>query len=377
MRLILPILFVTTEPLDFELYADQLDLFSCETAFALAATLNLLKDRLPAKIQEQIQLQIQRRIFSPWLNEEQKFFFEHYPNNWASVCSSSIGGAALYLLEDSKYIELRRIAMEMKLKIIDKEHNTKITSISGNITNLVYTAPYEEGDIICLEVDRENCYCEIQLDEAMLPATIFLKSKVLYFLIPFGDKRFSLSPKAFSGSKHLLSAGFISTEEVGLRQNLAKNPYDGFMSQGIFPHAYANIETRNEAVFAARNAIDGIYANESHGNYPYGSWGINQQEDAQWTLDFGRNVLIDELRITLRSDFPHDSYWERASVEFSDGSLETLRFIKTDQPQIFKLQPRQVTCLILKDLVKYKGDTSPFPALTQFEAWGTDIILND
>lgn len=86
--------------LPFERYADQLDLFSCETAFALAETRHLLKDRLPDMIQQQIQLQIERRVFAPWLNPDRKFFFEGYPNNWASVCPSCIGGAALYLVDD-------------------------------------------------------------------------------------------------------------------------------------------------------------------------------------------------------------------------------------------------------------------------------------
>lgn len=64
------------------------------------------------------------------------------------------------------------------------------------------------------------------------------------------------------------------------------------------------METRGEAVFAARNAIDGIFENSAHGEYPYQSWGINRDPNAALTLDFGREVLLDELRITERADFP-------------------------------------------------------------------------
>lgn len=95
------------KPLDFELYAGHLDLFSCETAFALAEADALLAERLPERIRRQIQLNIQRRIFQTWLDPDRHFFFEHYPNNWASVCASSIGGAALYLLPDGE--ELRAV----------------------------------------------------------------------------------------------------------------------------------------------------------------------------------------------------------------------------------------------------------------------------
>ncbi len=93
------------KPLDFGLYATHLDLFSCETAFALAEADALLAERLPQRIRQQIQLNIQRRIFQTWLDPERRFFFERYPNNWASVCASSIGGAALYLLPDGAELQ--------------------------------------------------------------------------------------------------------------------------------------------------------------------------------------------------------------------------------------------------------------------------------
>ena len=48
---------------------------------------------------------------------------------------------------------------------------------------------------------------------------------------------------------------------------------------------HANVETRGEAVFAARNAIDGIYENDAHGIWPYQSWGINRDPNA--ALDAG------------------------------------------------------------------------------------------
>ena len=33
-------------------------------------------------------------------------------------------------------------------------------------------------------------------------------------------------------------------------------------------------------MFAARNAIDGIFENSAHGEYPYQSWGINRDPNA-------------------------------------------------------------------------------------------------
>ena len=259
----------------------------------------------------------------------------------------------------------------LNLKILDKNHNTKAVGTSNTMAVLVHTAPYEEGDIICLEAGTAGCHCLLQLDDAMLPAAVYLKGNVMYYQVPHGEKRAALSPKAFHGSCHVLNARLLTEDEVKIRRNLALNPYDGHSAPGLFPHADANVETRNEAVFAARNAIDGIYANNSHGKFPYGSWGINQKPDAEWKLDFGREVLIDEIRLTLRADFPHDSYWTEATVEFSDGSVESFHLDKTAGTQCFPLQQRKVDWLLLKNLIKAK-DESPFPALTQLEAWGRD-----
>ena len=141
---------------------------------------------------------------------------------------------------------------------------------------------------------------------------------------------------------------------------------------GAYPHAHANVEKRDDATFFAFNAIDGIFANTSHGNYPYGSWGINQQADAALTIDFGHEVRIDQCALTLRADFPHDSYWQQVTLAFSDGSQEILQTVKSSQPQRFSFQPRTVTWVKLHELIQ-NDDPSPFPAFTQIEVFGRSI----
>lgn len=263
---------------------------------------------------------------------------------------------------------------ELKLSIIDKNRNTKVISSTGNsIITLVYSAHYEEGDTIALELDAPGNLCEIQLDDAMRPAVVFMKASVLYYKIPFDSARTTLSPKAFSGNRHIITVKLLSSEEFLTRKNLALNPYDGFIGPEVYPKSQANIETRGEAVFASRNAIDGIYANQSHGNFPYQSWGIDKREDAEWSLEFGRNVIVDEIRLTLRADFPHDNYWKSATVTFSNGYELELLLLKTADPQSFKFEPQTIKSLTLHNFIKSEL-TSPFPALTQFEVWGRDII---
>ena len=174
------------------------------------------------------------------------------------------------------------------------------------------------------------------------------------------------------GSRHVIRARLALPEEIVARRNLAFNCYDEHGDTGFYPHASANVETRGEAVFAARNAIDGIFENSAHGEYPYQSWGINRDPGAALTLDFGREVLLDELRITERADFPHDNYWVKATVEFSDGSRLDIPLVKSAKPQSVAFEPKRVRSLVLKDLIQAEG-TSPFPALTQIEAFGTEV----
>lgn len=261
----------------------------------------------------------------------------------------------------------------VKLKVLNQAGRTLAASLAGEGTVLVYASHYQPGDWIVLESDSKNLFCEIQLEDSMPPAVVYLPEGSLQFHIPSADNRSNYSPKSFTGPVHLLRARVVDKNELSARRNLALNPYDGHDSQGFYPHAKANIETRNEAVFAARNAIDGIFVNSSHGEWPYQSWGINRDPNAELRLDFGRTVLADEIRLTLRADFPHDSWWEEAAVEFSDGSRETLPLTKATAPQSFPIEPRKIEWLILKDLKK-APDLSPFPALTQIEVYGTELF---
>ena len=73
----------------------------------------------------------------------------------------------------------------------------------------------------------------------------------------------------------------------------------------------------------------------------------------------------------LRADFPHDSWWTKATITFSDGSAMELGLKKTDSAQEFCFEPKTVRWLELSHLIKAE-DASPFPALTQIEVYGTE-----
>ena len=218
---------------------------------------------------------------------------------------------------------------------------------------LVYEKEYEEGDQIRVTTDEKGFY-RIQLDATLAPAVVYSEGGAYTLSIPFGQKH---DRKAYEC-------------EIGYR-NLAFNPYDSHENDAFYPHTKANIETRGESVFASRNAIDGIVASNNHGFWPFISWGINRDPKAELHLDFKRDVVIDKIIFYTRADFPHDAWWDKASITFSDGDTIDFSLKKFDGPQVFSIKEKKISSLTLHDLIK-ADDPSPFPALVQLEVYGKE-----
>lgn len=257
----------------------------------------------------------------------------------------------------------------LSLKIYDKNGDTLAVSKGEDFVDLVYAREYNEGDVIELSSSEQNLHINWQVDDALGKSFVYVSGTVQYN-IPFGEKRISYSPKVFSGSRHYIWAEVASEAEVKCYRNLALNPADQHKDVPCYPHATANVETRGESVFAAKNAIDGVRADLSHGEWPYESWGINRQDDAELTLEYGREVIIDKIVLYLRADFPHDNWWKQVTFSFSDGTEETVTLEKSERAHVILISPRKVTWLKFGKLIK-ADDPSPFPALTQIETYGT------
>lgn len=258
------------------------------------------------------------------------------------------------------------------LKVLDRDSNTICVSSGEDFVDLVCTHAYEEGDRIVLETSEKNIHVKWQVDDALGAALLYITDNVSYY-VPFGEKRVSYSPKVFRGDRHYIYVEKAREDEVAAYRNLALNPADQHCDVPCFPHATANVETRGESVFAAKNAIDGVRANLSHGEWPYESWGINRQSDAVMRVDFGRNVRTGKVVLYTRSDFPHDSWWTQVSLNFSDGSSQDFQLEKSSRAHILTFAEREIHWLELGSLVK-ADDPSPFPALTQIEVYGNDVL---
>lgn len=262
----------------------------------------------------------------------------------------------------------------LTLKLIDHEGNIIDERSHAEETYLAYkTRAYSSGEKIILESNEVNCFVWVQVDEAISASLIYLtKNQWVFPIITDPELRRAYSPKIFSGERHYIRAFKPNSYEIENYRNLALNAHDQKEVSGAYPHAFANVETRNDSTFFARNAIDGMIANENHGSFPYQSWGINQQEDAQITIDFGREILTDKIALVLRGDYPHDSYWEKVTLEFSDGEQMLLETSNVHDRQYFSYKPKRTRTVTLKQLIKHIDD-SPFPALTEFEVYGQEI----
>ncbi len=256
------------------------------------------------------------------------------------------------------------------IQVLDASGKIKKSAYGPDYARFLYHGAYEEGD--CIAFFSEVQHCVVQVDQAIAETMVYLPGRQIHYRVPKGDLTLAYPPQAFAGDRHIMQIRPATKGELSARRNLAFNPIDQRYCESCFPHASANVETRDEPVFFARNVIDGMKFNHSHGNWPFHSWGIGGRSDAQITIHFGRAVCIDEIAVTLRADFPHDSWWKQGTMTFSDGQQMTLTFEKTGDTQSFPVPQCLVEWVRLSDLKKAK-DLSPFPALTELEVFGQDI----
>ena len=212
----------------------------------------------------------------------------------------------------------------------------------------------------------------VQMDQAIASAEVFLPEGKMTWPVPAGEHRLAYAPGIFESARHIICAKAVPDHRLREIRNLALNPADLRGDTDFYPHCTANVETRNEACFCARNVIDGIRLNTFHGEWPFQSWGIGAREDAWCLLDLGRPVIADRMALTLRADFPHDAYWTEGHVILSDGSDLSFPLRKTGDRQWISLGGRKICWIRLERMIK-SDDPSAFPALTQWEIFGKEL----
>ena len=94
-------------------------------------------------------------------------------------------------------------------------------------------------------------------------------------------------------------------------------------------------------------------------------------EDAWIQIDLGKEHEIDKVVITIRADFPHDSYWESGVIEFSDGSRHPFSLKKKAKAQTISFPALHTSSIKISDL---KRAEDKWCALTEVEIWGREIV---
>jgi hypothetical protein len=244
---------------------------------------------------------------------------------------------------------------------------------------LTFHGEYRPGDRIVITGPRRMA---VRLDDSMTECLLYLpnpsRGKFSYE-IPYGREErqtgSAYASESFSGNSHRVTARALNLEELTGYRNLALNPCDLLQPEDgpaqVYPHSSTNSYARNLYDFAARNAIDGNVQNGRHGVWPYQSWGPEQRLDLWWKLDFGRPVELDKIRLVVRADFPHDSYWKSADLEFSDGSRLPIRMIPSAEFQEFAFPRWQVSWVRITNLVP--ADPAKWCSFIEVEAWGRDL----
>ena len=234
---------------------------------------------------------------------------------------------------------------------------------------LCFDRDYLDGDAI--EVESDAAHLFFQPDISVPSGEVYLPAGRMTWRVPCGEHRLAYRPGAFTEGRHIAMARAMTPEEVAAERCLSRCPADLRGDTDFFPHCTANVETRGESCFAARNVIDGLRHNTFHGEWPFESWGIGAREDAWCLLDLGREAELTRMALTLRADFPHDAYWMRGQVALSDGAVLDFPLEKTGERQFIDLGGRRARWLRLQNLVK-SDDPSAFPALRQWEVFGRD-----
>lgn len=257
---------------------------------------------------------------------------------------------------------------------VHNDNGVALMSGSGSgAVSLTYGAAYQQGDAITVTAPPADKYLVIQVDDKLAESMVYSPTSRVDFPIPIGAASTGYDPAAFVGAVHHIKARIASDTEIGAYRNVAMNSLDQRGISEYYPHAIANSVTRNDPVFFERNAIDGNTLNTHHGKWPYESWGNNKDPHPTLKIDFGRDVTIDKVRLYIRADFPHDTYWSSMTILFSNGTSKDITLQKTAQPQEFTFPAHAVKWV---ELTNFKQVSTPlgWASITEMEVYGRDTV---
>lgn len=260
---------------------------------------------------------------------------------------------------------------ELTLSVVGRNGETRCSRRGDGEVTLSWRGLYEPGDRIVVTSPEPRAHLVMRLDVCLAESRVLLVGGRFEFPVPEEAERCPYGKGwAFGDERHWAFVREEDLREANAWRNLALNAHDLRLvdqTPALFPHASTNVVCDNPQ-FWARNAIDGVFESAGHGSWPHESWGINGNRDAWLRVDFGEPVVADELRLHLRADFPHDTWWRSGKVELSDGRTLDLSLRGTGARQSFSLGGKTIEWLRLFDLER--AEEQGFPGLSQLEVWG-------
>ena len=262
----------------------------------------------------------------------------------------------------------------INLKLISESGDVRFKAY-GNEIDEHFTGEYEAGDKFRIELcDTE--FMAIRLDPTMAESIVYVPDGTFEFTVPQGRELSACyHPEAFRGDDHRIMVREPSEAEIYADRLISLNSHDRHNVPKYFPHSYANFVTREDPCFFERNAIDGVLDNSNHGMYPYHSWGGGLREDLEFEIHFGTDVEVSRVVIFIRADFPHDTYWKEADVEFSDGTRVHTELRGVAEGQVVEFEPKTTEMIKLTGLrqQRLEDGSLSFAALSQIEVYGKYI----
>lgn len=140
----------------------------------------------------------------------------------------------------------------MKIILSDRLGNKKKAMVEGH-DNLVFIweEAYSFEDILTFEVEA-NSFVGITIDQHLKSSIIYTPSGIIIYQIPVGFKTKAYHPDAFQQNHQEIRISTVSGDVLKCRRNLAMNSLDKRWATGYYPHAEANVVTRDEPGLKAR-----------------------------------------------------------------------------------------------------------------------------
>ncbi|MDF2567875.1 MAG: hypothetical protein K0R90_1331, partial [Oscillospiraceae bacterium] len=259
-----------------------------------------------------------------WSNNEKREFEEKENKraNFELADAASVAARA-GKVDASKQIEIKYTSGSTTVKSVK----------DSGLVQLFVTKQFATGDKITVTLPAGEKYFYFNIDQRLAETIIYCPSGTYEYTVPADlSKLFPqtmVAGSAIAFSNLTISAKLPTEKELTEKRNLSVNPYDTTNASTAYPHATAKNFYNNQSEFAPRNAIDGFTANKGHGNYPVQSWGPQLGDDNWYQVNFGREVYVNEVDVIIRADFPHDTHYVSAVLEFCDGTTQNVNLIKT------------------------------------------------